>query len=126
MVFHMVYRSDTKHYNVWSRGKQLVLFSRESRCFPRLRLGKHRESRENKLTSFPRDQILSALLYIQRMNKLNKRRKINLLSTPEQAPRVSFKTSRHNHATVLGPRFDHVLFLAIDHVQVNVSRSGYI
>ena len=27
--------------NVWSRRKQLVLFSRESWCFPRLRLGKH-------------------------------------------------------------------------------------
>ena len=38
------------HYtlNVLSRGKQLVLFSRESRCFPRRSRGKHRESRENK------------------------------------------------------------------------------
>ena len=26
--------------NVWSRGKQLVLLSQESRCFPRLRFGK--------------------------------------------------------------------------------------
>ena len=40
--------------NVWSRGKQLVLFSRESSCFPR----------RSRVTSFPRDQTLSALLYI--------------------------------------------------------------
>ena len=39
--------------NVRSRGKQLVLFSRESLCFPRLRLGKHRDSRENKTNWFP-------------------------------------------------------------------------
>ena len=43
---------------VWSRGKQLVLFSRESSCFPRQVRGK------TKLTSFPRDQTLSVLLYI--------------------------------------------------------------
>ena len=48
--------------NVWSRGKQLVLFSRE----------------KTKLTSFPRDQTLSALLYIQRMNKFKKRTKKKL------------------------------------------------
>ena len=39
--------------NVGSWGKQLVLFSRESWCFPRLRLGKHQDSRENKTNWFP-------------------------------------------------------------------------
>ena len=39
---------------------------RESRCFLRLRLGKH------KTNFFPREQALNALLYIQRMNKVNK------------------------------------------------------
>ena len=48
-----------KALNVCSLGKQLVLFSLESRCFPRLRLGKHRDSRENKTNCFPRDQTLS-------------------------------------------------------------------
>ena len=34
--------------NVRFRGKQLVLFSRESWCFPRRSGGKHQDSRENK------------------------------------------------------------------------------
>ena len=34
-------------------GNQLVLFSLESCCFPRLRLGKHQDSRENKTNWFP-------------------------------------------------------------------------
>ena len=34
--------------NVWSRRKQLVLFCRESWCFPRRSPGKHQDSRENK------------------------------------------------------------------------------
>ena len=33
--------------------KQLVLFSRESWCFPRLSWGKHQDSRENKTNWFP-------------------------------------------------------------------------
>ena len=41
-----------KALNVWSLGK-LVSF-----VFPRLRLGKHRDSRENKTNSYPRDQTL--------------------------------------------------------------------
>ena len=47
------------HYtlNVWSRGKQLVLFSRGSWCFPRRSRGK------TKLTSFPRDHTLSVFLF---------------------------------------------------------------
>ena len=32
---------------------QLVLFSRESRCFPRRSRGKHQDSRENKTNWFP-------------------------------------------------------------------------
>ena len=39
--------------NVRSRGKQLVLLSRESRCFPRRSPEKHRDSRENKTNWFP-------------------------------------------------------------------------
>ena len=50
--------------NVWSRGKQLVLFSRESWCFPRRSRGKHQDSRDKKLTSFLRDHTLSVLLHI--------------------------------------------------------------
>ena len=39
------------------------------------------ESRgKTKLTSFPRDQTLSALLFIQRMNKLKKRTKKNCVN----------------------------------------------
>ena len=39
--------------NVWSRGKQLVLFSPESWCFPRQSRGKHQDSREKKTNYFP-------------------------------------------------------------------------
>ena len=39
--------------NVRSRGKQLVLFSRESWCFPRRSRGKHQDSRENKTNWVP-------------------------------------------------------------------------
>ena len=44
-----------KYYtlNVRSRGKQLVLFSWESWCFPRRSRGKHQDSRENKTNWFP-------------------------------------------------------------------------
>ena len=47
-----------KALNVWSLGK-LVLFSLESLCFPRPRLEKHQDSRENKTNCFPRDHTLS-------------------------------------------------------------------
>ena len=39
--------------NVRSRGKQLVLFSRESWCFQRRNRGKQEDSRENKTNWFP-------------------------------------------------------------------------
>ena len=39
--------------NVRSRGKQLVLCSWESWCFPRGSRGKHQDSRENKTNWFP-------------------------------------------------------------------------
>ena len=44
-----------KYYtlNVRSRGKQLVSISLESWCFPRLRLGNHQDSRENKTNWYP-------------------------------------------------------------------------
>ena len=49
-----VYFVDSWMYNkariVCYLEKKLVLFSLESRCFPRLRLGKHRDSWENKTT----------------------------------------------------------------------------
>ena len=50
-----IHRRRGEYYtlNVWSRGKQLVLFSRESRCFPRRSRWKHQDSRKTKLTSFP-------------------------------------------------------------------------
>ena len=40
-------------------GNQLVLFSLESWCFPRHRLGKHQDSREDKTNCFPRDLTLT-------------------------------------------------------------------
>ena len=40
-------------------GNQLVLFCLESSCFPRLRLWKHQDSRENKTNCFPRGLTLS-------------------------------------------------------------------
>ena len=59
--FNDWYSNDQYTLSVWSRGKQLVLFSLESWCFPRLRL---RKQRENKANKFPRDHTLSVLLYI--------------------------------------------------------------
>ena len=47
---------------VWSRGKQLVLFSRESWCFPFV-AGNIRTRGKTELTEFPRDHTLSVLLY---------------------------------------------------------------
>ena len=44
--------SDNYTLNVRSRGKQLVLFSWESWCFPRRSQGKHQDSRENKTIWF--------------------------------------------------------------------------
>ena len=49
MVPHVRYYT----LNVWSRGKQLVLFSRESWCFPRWSRGKHQDLREKKTNWFP-------------------------------------------------------------------------
>ena len=54
-----------------------------------LRVGKDRDSRENKNNFFPRKETLSALLHIQRMNKIkkktinqtNKQHKFTLLNT---------------------------------------------
>ena len=40
-------------------GIQSVLFSFESRCFPRFRLEKHQDFRENKTNCFPRDLTLT-------------------------------------------------------------------
>ena len=41
---------------------QLVLFSLECWCFPRLRLGKHQNSRENKTNCFHRDLTLIIII----------------------------------------------------------------
>ena len=40
-------------------GKQYVLWTLDCRCFPRLRLGKHRQSRVHKAYCFPRSQSIS-------------------------------------------------------------------
>ena len=40
-------------------GKQYVLWTLDCRCFPRLRLGKHRQSRVHKTYCFPRSQSIS-------------------------------------------------------------------
>ena len=45
-------------------GNQLVLFPLESWCFPRLRLGKQPDSRENKTNCFSRDLTLSVYTII--------------------------------------------------------------
>ena len=52
-------RNITKHLMSDPSGNHLVLFSLESWCFPRLRLGKHQDSRENKTNCFPWDLTLS-------------------------------------------------------------------
>ena len=49
----------TKHLMYGPSGNLLVLFSLESWCFPRLLLGKHQDSRENKTNCFPRDHTLT-------------------------------------------------------------------
>ena len=47
-------------------GKQYVLYTAlDCRCFPRLRLGKHRQSRVHKTYCFPRSQSKSVNYYIQ-------------------------------------------------------------
>ena len=59
-------KAGRKYYtlNVWSRGKQLVLFP-ESPDVSRDEVeGNIRTSGKTKLTSFPRDYTLSVLLYI--------------------------------------------------------------
>ena len=68
------YRIWSEYYtlNVWSWGKQLVLFSQETQCLLRQSRGKHPDWREHKTNCLPRQQTLSALLYIQRGNILNK------------------------------------------------------
>ena len=60
--------------NVWSRGIQLVLFSRECCCFPRRSRGKHQYSRKTKLTSFPRDHICFVIfrLFLKQSYSKNK------------------------------------------------------
>ena len=40
-------------------GKQYVLWTLDCRCFPRLHLGKHRQSRVHKTYCFPRSQSIS-------------------------------------------------------------------
>ena len=51
--------------NVRSLGKPVsFVFSLEFWCFPRLRLGKHQDSRENKTNCFRRDLTLSLYYYI--------------------------------------------------------------
>ena len=40
-------------------GKQYVLWTLDCRCFPRLRLGKHRQSLVHKTYCFPRSQSIS-------------------------------------------------------------------
>ena len=58
-VYHVLRLSRRKAWveyytlNVRCRGKQLVLFSRESWCFPRRSRGKHHDSKENKTNCFP-------------------------------------------------------------------------
>ena len=50
--FRPITRLETLATQARSRGKQLVLFSRESWCFPRRNRGKHQDSRENKTNWF--------------------------------------------------------------------------
>ena len=52
-------RNITKHLMSGPWGNQLVLFSLECCCFPRLRLWNHQDSWENKTNCFPRDLTLS-------------------------------------------------------------------
>ena len=52
-------RNITKYLMPGPSGNQLVLFSLESWCLPRLRLRKHQDSRENKTNCSPRDLTLS-------------------------------------------------------------------
>ena len=60
--------------NVRSQGKQLVLFSLKSWCFPQLRLGKHQDSRENKTNWFPeRPDIKCFVIFLDFHFNSNKR-----------------------------------------------------
>ena len=60
--------------NVRSRGKQLVLFSRESWCFLRRSQGKHQDSRESKTNWFPeRPDITCFVIFLAFHFNSNKR-----------------------------------------------------
>ena len=49
----------------FTSGKQYVLCTLDCRCFPRLRLGKHRQSRVYKTYCFPRSQSISVNYQVQ-------------------------------------------------------------
>ena len=72
--------------NVRSRGKQLVLFSRESWCFPRQSRGKHQDSRESKINWFPEGPDIKCLLHnISRLSLQQQQE--NNRSEPKQSTR---------------------------------------
>ena len=54
-----------KAFNEWSLGKLVSFVS----CFPRLRLGKHQDSRENKTSCFPRNYTLSVITLVRFRSK---------------------------------------------------------
>mgnify|MGYP006964536475 CR=1 FL=1 len=60
-IYHLISNASSWN-NVWSRGEQLVLFSRESWCFPRRSRGKHRYSRENEINLFPEGPYFKCLI----------------------------------------------------------------
>ena len=47
-----------------AKGKQCVLWTLDCRCFPRICLGKHRQSRVHKTYCFPRSQSISVNYFI--------------------------------------------------------------
>ena len=50
------------HLMYGPEGKQLVLFSRESWCFPRRSRGKHQDSRENITNWFPKGPYITCFV----------------------------------------------------------------
>lgn len=89
-----------KALNLLSFGKLDSLFALESWCFPRLRLRKHRDSRENKNNCFPQDHTLSVwhfllkqTLYKLSITIVSKKKEKNSLSKQS----VAFTPKSHDN-----------------------------
>ena len=85
--FRPVTRLETLATQARSRGKQLVLFSRESWCFPRRNRGKHQDSRENKTNWFPKGPDIKCFWIWDDYSQLGATRLVGYLLSYPSRPR---------------------------------------